>query len=148
MGTLEEWSKMIRNALIWLGEPDPCASKEKLREEDPQLQELSTVLHQWHTRFTDRPMTIAKVVEIANKPRQNNYNELQNPELHEALVVVAGISSKNDTKRLGKYLSFNKGRIIGEYQLILHHAVSEGSRQWIVLRKEAPPPVVSNPFYD
>jgi hypothetical protein len=31
LGSFEDWSTWIRDALIWLGQPDPCATMEKIK---------------------------------------------------------------------------------------------------------------------
>lgn len=44
LGSFEIWSRWVRDALIWLGEPDPCATMERARAEGPRRQELAAVL--------------------------------------------------------------------------------------------------------
>lgn len=55
LGSFEEWSHLVRDALIWLGEPDPLGTMARVREEDPKRETLAAILQQWHANVgTDR----------------------------------------------------------------------------------------------
>jgi hypothetical protein len=47
LGSFTDWSRWVRDALIWLGEADPCETMEGMRGADPKLEALTTVLEQW-----------------------------------------------------------------------------------------------------
>lgn len=47
LGSFTDWSRWVRDALIWLGEADPCDTMEGIRGADPKLEALTTVLEQW-----------------------------------------------------------------------------------------------------
>lgn len=47
LGSYGEWSRLVRDPLIWLGMVDPCAVMEKVRGADPQLASLTAVMAQW-----------------------------------------------------------------------------------------------------
>jgi putative DNA primase/helicase len=38
LGSLEQWSRTVRDGLIWLGEPDPCLTIEEIRQDDPEME--------------------------------------------------------------------------------------------------------------
>jgi hypothetical protein len=40
-GSFEEWSNLVRGALVWLGEPDPCITRKFIAADDPVKAELS-----------------------------------------------------------------------------------------------------------
>jgi putative DNA primase/helicase len=44
LGSFEQWSMRIRNALLWLDQTDPCNSLETVRAIDPRREQLNTVL--------------------------------------------------------------------------------------------------------
>ncbi len=47
LGGFAEWSHLVRDALIWLGEPDPLDTMERVREQDPKRERSgSTVAHE------------------------------------------------------------------------------------------------------
>jgi hypothetical protein len=43
-GSFEGWSDLVRGALSWLGQPDPCATREDLIRDDPIAGPLSALL--------------------------------------------------------------------------------------------------------
>jgi hypothetical protein len=47
LGSFTDWSRWIRDALIWLGEADPCDTMEVSRGADPKLEALTSVLEGW-----------------------------------------------------------------------------------------------------
>lgn len=51
LGGYEPWSRMVRQALCWVGEADPCRSMERTRGDDPARQNLALVLEAWHEAF-------------------------------------------------------------------------------------------------
>src|SRR4029078_6718155 len=36
LASFEDWSGLVRDPLIWLGEPDPCETMERTRRDDPR----------------------------------------------------------------------------------------------------------------
>jgi hypothetical protein len=47
-GSFESWSALIRNALVWLGEPDPVTTREELTEQaDVELCALRGLFESW-----------------------------------------------------------------------------------------------------
>jgi hypothetical protein len=57
-GSFEEWSDLVRSALVWLGEEDPAKSIDAARDDDPEMQLLKQLACQW----------IKELVEPAEKP--------------------------------------------------------------------------------
>jgi putative DNA primase/helicase len=37
LASFEEWSDLVRSALVWLGLPDPVETSEDARDDDPEL---------------------------------------------------------------------------------------------------------------
>jgi hypothetical protein len=46
-GSFDHWSRRIREALIWLGQDDPCSTATKVRAADPMREALLAVVAQW-----------------------------------------------------------------------------------------------------
>src|SRR6185437_5777257 len=65
LGSFEVWSRCVRDALVWLGEPDPCATMEQSRTSDPRTQALAEVLHQWMLAVGASEVTVKRAIEIA-----------------------------------------------------------------------------------
>jgi putative DNA primase/helicase len=57
---------VVRQALVWAGEADPCGVMERIRGDDPSRQNLAFVLVAWHAAFWQDAVTAAEAV---NEPR-------------------------------------------------------------------------------
>src|SRR5262249_27968506 len=79
-GGFERWSQRVREALVWLGCPDPCSTITKVRSNDPEREALQAVVVQWkenlglYTRYTLREV-IERAINVGT--------------FHTALLVVA-----------------------------------------------------------
>jgi bifunctional DNA primase/polymerase-like protein len=123
-GSYEDWSRMVRAPLIWLGEPDPVASVDSSQAEDPELAELREWFVLWLAEFKlDEPFTAACFVEAALAvPVGYNVNPLK-----EFLLRVAGDKNGGiSTKRLGEWLSRHCGRVVR----------IDGRRYWMIKKRD------------
>jgi hypothetical protein len=113
LGSFEQWN-MIRDALIWLDQADPCDTKEAIEADDPEKDQLASVLQLWHDLIgSDRVSTKELIAHAAAGVGANA--------LHDALRAVAP-GSKGDAEispdRLGKYLSRNVKVVVGNKRLV------------------------------
>jgi hypothetical protein len=126
LGSFEDWSFRIRQALLWLDQLDPCDSIESVRENDPFRAELGTVLMQWKEKLgLNKQHTVQQVIAYA----------VSDLDFYGALMAVAasrqGNSISND--RLGRYLARNNGKIIGRLKLKKAGSAS-GYSLWCVVK--------------
>jgi hypothetical protein len=121
LGGFEQWDRMVRRPLVWLGLPDPLKASESLREQDPDNEAMRLVFSAWHELFSDKSMTVAEVVTagMETAPMGAGY---VNEELRDALQLAC--SEKPNTRRLGYWLRAHRDRIVDE--LTLKHAGSDG----------------------
>lgn len=114
-----EWSDLVRGALLWLGQADPVASMAAVREGDPRRSELQAVLAHWDMHIgPDRTTTaqlIAKAVAVN--------------EFREALLAVAGAGGAVNTRRLGVWLREQRGKIVGGLS-VEAGGTKDGSTVW------------------
>jgi putative DNA primase/helicase len=109
-GGFADWSCRVREPLIWLGEPDPCTTVVKARDNDPQRDLLTVVIMQWeqnlglNTRYTVQEL-IAQAIAVPSF-----YNAL--------LAVAAGRGGAVDNARLGRWLKRVEGKIVGKCSLV------------------------------
>ena len=74
LGSFEEWSSWIRDALIWLGEADPCDTMEKVRQNDPKLGAVIAVISQWEEVIGyDKRVTTKDLIDYAIKKIEEGY---------------------------------------------------------------------------
>ena len=50
-GSYPEWSRFVREPLVWLGQPDPVLSQKAARENDPEINQRRAVIDAWHARL-------------------------------------------------------------------------------------------------
>jgi hypothetical protein len=110
-GGFADWSRRVREPLIWLGEADPCDTVGKVRENDPTRDELGTVLLQWKEHLgVHSAHTVQQVIERA----------VNTPMFYTALLNVAaskaGGTVSND--RLGRWLKRVEGKIVNGLRLV------------------------------
>jgi hypothetical protein len=110
-GGFEDWSRRVREVLIWLGEADPYDTVNKLRANDPAREALVAVLLQWRDHLgIGAPCTVQEVIARA----------VNVPEFYIALMNVAasksGGSVNND--RLGRWLKRVEGEINNGLRLV------------------------------
>jgi hypothetical protein len=131
MGSFEAWSALIREALIWVGEPDPNEGRKGLEiESDPEYEQLATLLDAWQACYaTTEVRTLAQVkMDIAlyaasGRQPPNTWNTL-----HEALVALdPRYDGRSVNMRvLGRAFQKFKRRAIAGRRLVpdglLHHA--------------------------
>ena len=131
LGSFTDWSRWVRDALIWLGEADPCDTMEGMRGADPKLEALTAVLEGWREVIGLQPANVRDVIERATEQRPQLYcrAEFVHPEFREALLRVAGEGGAINGRRLGKWIGGHQNRIVGGLRLI-NAGVSAGHTRW------------------
>jgi putative DNA primase/helicase len=126
LGSFEEWSRRIREPLVWLSQIDPCETLLDVRKSDPQRDELIAVLMQWELNLgTDRRHTVREVIDRA----------VNTPTFYVALMSVAGSRSGQSVSndRLGRWLKRIQGKIVNGLTLA-QDGIQDGYPIW-TLRK-------------
>lgn len=136
LGSFEAWSDTVRSALVWLGQPDPCAVMEEARAADPVLDSLTAVLSAWWGAIGGDKVTTGELIRRATASSAalfGNGVEYRHPEFREALLVVAGDSGAINSRRLGKWLTRHQGRIVNGL-CINREGTTDGSASWKLYR--------------
>lgn len=128
LGSFTDWSRWVRDALIWLGEADPCDTMEGMRGADPKLEALTSVLEEWRSVIGFAALTVREIIERAAAQNMVLYGkpEFVNPEFREALLRVAGAGGAINGTQLGRWLSAHQNRIVAKHRIIV--AGSTGNR--------------------
>jgi len=131
MNSFGMWSDSVRSALIWLGYADPCATIEKAREDDPELQQLRQFIEAFETDIGTGKNNAVSTSEIADML----HGKLQNPadyaNLREACTPFMQRGILN-TSALGRWLGKVKGRRIGDFHI--QRRVYESKKLWYLSR--------------
>jgi len=124
LGGFEDWSRLVCDALVWLGEADPVDTMERARAEDPQREALAAILARWGALLGSARVSVKDVIDRATDFERSqsssdlNRKSFLHPEFREALLTVAGNSGKINGRRLGKWLSANKGKIVNGLRIV------------------------------
>jgi putative DNA primase/helicase len=111
IGGFEDWSRRVREALIWLGRTDPCGSQATVYARDPRRAEFEAVV-----RHSEPHLLVGSrhtVQELINAARIDS-------NLHTALMAVAANRSGPmvSNERLGRWLRRHEGWIHGNLKLV------------------------------
>jgi hypothetical protein len=128
LGGFEEWSNLVRGAVLWLGADDPAETMEAVRANDPRRNERAAVLHRWNDALGNRRVTTAEIIAGA----------LASPEFREALLAVAGAAGAVNTMRLGKWLAANKDHLVDSPR-IERMPMRDGVTTWALCGGRAAP---------
>lgn len=127
LASYEDWSGLVRGALIWLGYADPVISMEVAREDDPDLTDLRAMIEAWHFAFGTDAMTCRDAIDAGNRKRvpvdddgdpipHGAATEICFPDLNDTFLRVAGFRGLVDAKRLGTWLLSHRGKIVGNWR--------------------------------
>lgn len=145
LGSFTDWSRWVRDALIWLGEADPCETMEDMRSADPKLEALTTVLELWREVIGMDRVTVREVIERATAQRPQLYgkSEFIHPEFREALLAVAGEGGAINGRKLGKWISAHQNRIVNGLRLVAE-GESAGGARWQLTRADRKATPINN----
>ena len=136
IASFEEWSNLVRSALVWLGCADPVLSMKAARDDDPELTELREMIAAWRGAFGFIPTTVRRAVN-ATAERQGKASDLRYPELLDAITRVAGGRGSIDPARMGKWLLSREGRIVSGLRF-KRDGVTDGAARWKLSPVEPP----------
>ena len=138
LGSFEDWSLLVRNALIWLGCADPVASQRNLRKDDPMKARLEDVMAQWWDTFGNDNVIAADVIQSACERESSGYGngKFIRPLLRDALLAVAGRGGSVNSRALGEWLSGNKGRIADGRCFEIDEKKQNGVAVWRLVEKD------------
>lgn len=68
-GSFDQWSNWVRSPLVWLGEADPCETRKRIEQDDPENATLETNQKAWLKLNGNDRVTVA---EAASKFKADN----------------------------------------------------------------------------
>jgi hypothetical protein len=115
-GSFEAWSNLVRGALVWLGEPDPCLTRKHIAADDPVKAQLSEFFTAAHKAMEDRWFTAGDLLT----ERWESDDDLGE-------IIHAAVPKANRVS-LGRFLKANENKIIGG--LTLRSKYDNHSKMW------------------
>lgn len=134
LASFSQWSRYVRSPLVWLGYADPVATMEKSTAGDPIILTLRPLLHAMHLAFGSAARKAGQIVREAESfDLDRSHGHAQ---LHEVLTQVCSPEKGGglDARRLGKYLSRHKGRVVNGLKLVSNEDAHSGQLLWKVIK--------------
>jgi hypothetical protein len=127
LGSFEEWSKTVRNALIWAGEPDPCITRKGLEATDSDGADRLALVNGWlELPGQSSGLTVAEAARYLNDPnKQDEFTTLR-----DALLEMSRTDGLPSAQVIGKRLRSIRDRIIGGKRF--RSTLYEGTQRWRV----------------
>jgi hypothetical protein len=138
-GSFEAWSDLIRHALVWAGEPDPCEGRAHIvAESDTGHEALATLLHCWFKCYETRAVTLKTIFQdiecravkdVAELTPSNDWNALA-----EALSAYDERSDgrRLDARRIGNGLRKIEGRVLENRRLTTAGKAHGTVKKWCI----------------
>lgn len=137
LGGFEDWDRLVRRPLVWLGLSDPLDTNAQLRAEDPDLEATLALLTAWFDLFAGSAMTAADVIREGMASGEGfDTSAATNPELREALMLIS--NGRQPTARsLGNWLRARKDRVVAGKRFVVLPQDRNGVARWMVATGEA-----------
>jgi putative DNA primase/helicase len=134
IASFEDWSGIVRSALVWLGCADPADSMEQAREDDPELSELREVTSLWQETFgTGDGFTVKELTDRADertKTQIGEPTEFAHSDWRDCLIRIVGERGSISTRRFGNWLRDREGRIAAGLRLVKAGTAQGGVAKW------------------
>lgn len=143
-GSFDDWSRIVRGAVIWCGLPDPAMTRAKLMEDsdrEPSL--VKSMFSVMRKLQKDSPRGVLAKQLVTLSPSNSDWPSRERCEEIDALLhelVPTSSSLPVDARRLGKKFESLRERVFGKWKLIRVEGTNAGAR-WRVV--EATPPTLS-----
>ncbi|MBB4858278.1 putative DNA primase/helicase [Novosphingobium chloroacetimidivorans] len=135
LASFEDWSRVVRSALVWLGREDPVATMEAARADDPVTSLLRTLFTSWYEATGSNWMSAAELKRTAETT--NPHGGYNRPDLNQALRdAAADRGGTIDAGNLGRFLGRHKGRVIQGLKLVNDNDLHAKSKLWRLERLE------------
>ncbi|NWH07344.1 MAG: bifunctional DNA primase/polymerase [Alphaproteobacteria bacterium] len=108
-GRFEDWSALVRAALVWCGEPDPCATRASVSVGDSAREELAGLIEAWEAAFgVGRYVKAAELIR-----RSDTFQGSGGPGAEELGIALRAACPRGvNPHSVGIYLSKKVGRIV------------------------------------
>jgi len=117
--SFEEWSRLARDPLIWLGMEDPVITQ--LNETDDETKNVGPLFERLAANFGDRPFTAGDMTRVVGSLIDQN-NEMND------MMLQMGCAEPNNPIKVGYWLRASKDKIGGGWKLVHDKHTNRGVR--------------------
>ena len=128
LGSYGAWTRLVRSALVWLGQPDPATAVFSRMAEDPDRETLGRMLLAWKAAFGRSPTAVRDALK---QIEGFGSNKSSHTELAELFHDVAELKGEVNRNRLGKWIARHQGRIVNGLRFTRDTPLG-GSERWSV----------------
>ncbi|WP_210183133.1 bifunctional DNA primase/polymerase [Bradyrhizobium sp.] len=107
-GRFEDWSNLVRGALVWLGEPDPCKTRDFIATDDPERNDLEQLFAAIKDNAGDAPWSAGELIRMGEECSDGLLTE----------AIESAVPGRSNAKSLGQYLHARNGKILGGMRLV------------------------------
>ena len=133
LASFPDWSRWVRQSLLWLGLPDPAACVFEQLAQDPDRETLGRLLAAWRAVLGRTPTMIRAAVSEAETGASDAAKALR-----EVLLEVAEERGEVNRRRLGRWIARHQGRIVDGMRFARASSTTSAER-WTVENVETPP---------
>lgn len=131
LGSFDEWTKLVRAPLVWLGLPDPAAVFTTMKT-DPDRELLGRLMLNLYKTFGDKPISVSQLVTRIDTEISTGLNS----DLAEVVREIAEQQGKINRRTLGRWISRHQGVIVDGY-ILSKSTKSGGSERWQVTQRQS-----------
>jgi putative DNA primase/helicase len=122
-----DWSNLVRSALVWLGQDDPVTCLDGVYADDTARQQLRAVLSAWETAVgVDAPLTAQGLLDKAD---EYGTGAPVHPGFREALAAAVH-PAPLDARGLGYWLREVRGTVAGAVRVVDAGMARDNTRLW------------------
>jgi Primase C terminal 1 (PriCT-1) len=126
-----QWSRCVREALIWLGCADPVESQERVRSDDPTRNDICALFANWPSDDLLFKGELAATQLISAAEESDSQGGFKRPELRELLLRVAYVGQKLSSNKLGQWFVRIEGRVVDGKKLMIRRDAKRGNRYYL-----------------
>lgn len=121
----DAWGRMVRNALVWAGCPDPCIGRAAVVADDPVAALLGRFLAAWHAEFASTGRTIKEAVARTKDEDVHG--------LGEVLQEISGERGQVNNNKAANWMKRHIGRVVQGLKLVKGDTYG-CAQQWHVVK--------------
>lgn len=144
IGSYGQWSKFVREPLVWLGEEDPTKSMEQAFKNDPNKGAAEMLIAQWEEHLgTEQSYKVSEIIDIAKETQpaavmgvgMNDWEHIR-PDFFDVLLERCGERGNIDVRKVGFWLRSLRGQIYSGYRIVVASESAKHGHRWKLERNK------------
>lgn len=128
LASFEQWSDLVRSAIVWLGRADPVKTMETARADDPEQAARTAIFVALHETFGNASWIVSDAMKLIADPAEPDHNA----DLERAFTDISGARGPTG-KLIGHWLARNKGRVVEGLRLLDEPDLHRKQKKWRII---------------